>query len=110
MRYYGNVGYNITQETEQGVWTPMIVERPYYGEVIRNTRRFPVGESINDNIEISNEISIVADPFAYENAANLKYITWCGAKWKIESVSIQRPRLVLTIGGVWNESDEGTSS
>ena len=107
MRYYGLIGYGITKETSQGVWEPTIIERPYYGDVTRNTRRFPHGESINNDVVISNEISIVADPFAYENVNNIRYIEWSGAKWKIESVSIQRPRIVLTIGGVWNESDEG---
>lgn len=109
MRYYGNIGYSITEEVSQGVWEPALIERPYYGDVTRNTRRFPVGQSIVDDVQISNEISVVADPFAYENVNNIRYIRWYGAKWKIESVSIQRPRLVLTIGGLWNESDEGES-
>ena len=59
--------------------------------------------SINDNLNISNEFSIIADPFAYENFQNMRYIVFMGAKWKITSVEVQYPRLILTVGGVYNE-------
>lgn len=81
----------------------MMVERPYYGDVIRNTRRYEKGEHLNDNLNVDNRISILADAYANENFHNMKYVVWMGSKWKITNVDVERPRLILTISNVWNE-------
>ncbi len=99
-KFYGSIGYGITVETKPGVWKPKVVERPYYGELVRNTRRLQSSDQLNDNINVANEISIVADPFATENIYAMRYITFKGAKWKVTNVEVQYPRLILTIGGV----------
>lgn len=101
-KFYGAIGYAETVETTPGVWEEQIVERYYYGDLIRNTRRLQTADKLNDNINVSNEISILADPFARENFHLMKYVGFMGAKWKIESVEVQYPRLILTIGGVYN--------
>lgn len=81
----------------------MMVERPYYGDVIRNTRRYEKGEHLHDNLNVDNRISILADAYANENFHNMKYVVWMGSKWKITNVEVERPRLILTISNVWNE-------
>jgi len=101
-KFYGIIGYSVTEETSPGVWTESITERNYYGDVIRNTRRWQPGEGLNDNLTINNIISIVADPFAYKHFHAIRYIKWMGASWKIDNIEVQRPRLILTIGGVYN--------
>jgi hypothetical protein len=101
-KFYGPIGYAVTVETAPGVWTERIVERNYYGDVIRNTRRLESSGNLNDNINISNEISIVADPFANENFHTMRYVEFMGAKWKITCVEVKYPRLVLTVGGLYN--------
>ena len=101
-RFYGAIGYAETTETAPGVWTEGITERNYSGDVIRNTRRWQSGENLNDNLTIDNVFSIVSDPYADQNFHNMRYITWMGASWKITSVEVQRPRLLLTVGGVYN--------
>ena len=101
-KFYGPIGYAESKEVTPGVWVDEITERYYRGDVIRQSRRWDSGESINDNLQISNELSILADPFAYEHIHNMKYITWMGADWKISKINIQRPRLLLTIGGTYN--------
>ena len=101
-RFYGAIGYAETTETAPGVWTEGITERNYSGDVIRNTRRWQSGENLNDNLTIDNVFSIVSDPYAEQNFHNMRYITWMGASWKITSVEVQRPRLLLTVGGVYN--------
>ena len=63
-KFYGSVGYADTVETAPGVYEEKIVEYPYYGDLTRNTRQLQSGETLNDDINIANEISIVADPFA----------------------------------------------
>ncbi len=107
-KFYGPIGYADPAETSPGVWEERITERMYSGELIRNTRLLQGGESLNDNVNIANEISVVADPFAYQNFYRMRYIGFHGVKWKITNVEVQYPRLILTIGGVYSESETGT--
>ena len=100
---FGKIGYAKTVETAPGVWKEQITEREYYGDMNRNTRRLQSTDQLNDNINISNELSIVADPFANENFHSIRYVEYMGVKWKISDVEVQYPRLRLTIGGVYNE-------
>lgn len=101
-KWYGKIGYAATVVTKPGVWEEEITERMYYGEVNRNTRRLQGSSQLNDDINIANEISILADPFAYQNFHAMRYIEFMGAKWKISNVEVKHPRLILTIGGVYN--------
>lgn len=102
-RWYGKVGYSELVETSPGVWTPQDTVREYYGDVIRNTTRWAVNsDSTNDDLTVNSQISIVADPFATNKFHSMKWIEFMGAKWKVNSVDPQPPRLLLTLGGVWN--------
>ena len=102
-KFCGVIGYAVTKETKPGIWEEQIVEVEYFGDVIRNSRRFSGSAKVNDDINISNQISIIADPFANNNFHAMKYVVFMGAKWKISEVAVQYPRLVLTIGGLYNE-------
>ena len=101
-KFYGNIGYAISKETAPGVWVEDIVEHKYSGDVYRNTRKLQSGNQVNDSIDISNEISILSDPFANENFHSMRYVTYMGAKWKVSSVEVGYPRLILTVGGLYN--------
>ena len=102
-KWYGKVGYSETVETSPGVWTPRDTVREYYGDVIRNTTKWTVNsDSTNDNLTVNSQISIVADPFANNKFHSMKWIEFMGARWKVASVEPQPPRLLLTLGGVWN--------
>lgn len=101
-KFCGKIGYVKTVEVEPGVWDEQVVERLYYGDLTRNTRRFQQSESVNDDINISNNISILADSYANENSQHMRYAEFMGAKWKITNVEVQYPRLLLTVGGVYN--------
>lgn len=101
-RFYGEVGYAESEVTAPGVWEDRITTRKYYGDVTSTTSRWEKGEGKNDDLDISNSISIVADAYAYEHFSAMKYVVWMKQKWRIKSVQVQRPRLILTIGGVWN--------
>lgn len=102
-KFYGVIGYAETVETSPGVWTEQITERYYSGDVLKVSKKWQTGESLNDDLVISNEISIVADPFAYNNFHNIRFVQWMGAKWKVNRMDIQRPRITLSLGGVYNE-------
>ena len=101
-KYYGAVGYAVSTEVRPGIWKDTIVERMYYGDVIRNNRRLESSEKINDDVNISNEISILADPYANENFHLIKYVEFMGTKWKVSNITVQFPRLILSVGGVYN--------
>ena len=101
-KFYGTIGYVKTVETEPGMWEEQKTERQYSGELVKNTRRLESSGGVNDNVNISNEVSIVADPYAYENFHAMRYIKFMGAKWKINNVEVRYPRLILTNGGVYN--------
>ena len=97
-------------EVRPGVWLDNITEREYFGDVIRNKNSWSTNsDSTLDDLNISNQISIVADPFAYKNFHSMRYIEFMGAKWKITSVEVQRPRLILTVGGLYNGEQNETT-
>lgn len=101
-KFYGNVGFVNTVEIEPGIWEEQNTERPYFGDVTRNTSRYQQSGGVNDNININNTISILADPYANENFQHMRYVEFMGAKWKITNAEIQYPRILLNIGGVYN--------
>lgn len=101
-KFYGMIGFADQVEEAPGVWVDKITVRPYYGDLIRNTRKLQSRDQLNDNIDIANDISIIADPYAVENFHKMRYVEFMGTKWKITSVEVQYPRLILTVGGVWN--------
>lgn len=104
-KFFGMIGYAETVETKPGVWVEQITERQYYGDLTRNTRRLQSADKVNDDINIANEISIISDPFACQNFHLMRYVHFMGAKWKITNVEVQYPRLILTVGGVYNGKD-----
>lgn len=106
MKFFGKIGYCDSVEgsgERDGIWEDVVIERQYYGDVLSNNRRYETqNDSVLDNLNVSNRISIMADAYAYEHFFQMKYIEWMGCKWKITQVEVQRPRLILQIGGVYN--------
>lgn len=101
-RFYDKVGYAVRVNPVKGVWTDDIVERYYKGEVKSLTKYREEGEQVNDNVRLNKRIEILADAFAFENFFNIKYVSWAGTLWIVQSVDVSRPRLILTLGGVYN--------
>lgn len=101
-KFYGPIGYAESVEVKPGVWEDRITERMYFGDLVRNNRRLQSSETLNDDINISNKVSIVADPFAEQNFHLMKYVEFMGARWKITNVEVEHHRLVLSVGGVYN--------
>lgn len=101
-KFYGAIGYAEQIEKTPGVWVDKITERMYFGELTRRSRRLESSGTLNDDINISNEISIIADPFAEKNFHIIKYVEFRGAKWKVSNVEVEPPRLRLSLGGLYN--------
>ncbi len=101
-RFYGVVGYIEEQETAVDVTVEKPVERYYKGDLVRSNRRLENGIVLNDNVTLNNQISIVADPYALSHIFAMRYVKWMGTVWKVTNVEVQQPRLILTLGGVYN--------
>jgi hypothetical protein len=101
-KFHGRIGYASAIETAPGVHTNAISEREYYGDVIRESRNWRESSQVNENLTVSNRISITADDFANANFSVMRYVIWDGIYWKISSIEVQRPRLILSLGGVYN--------
>lgn len=101
-KFYGKIGYVMTSETKPGVWTQTITERNYYGNVTRLSRKASSGDKVNEEFNISQEVSIIADPFANDNLSSIRYVEFMGAKWKVNTIQVAYPRLILEIGGLYN--------
>lgn len=101
-RFRDVIGYGETVETAPGVWEDSITDKIYTGDVIRNTLRVQQAQEVNSDLSVSHSISIVADAYANEHIFAIRYVRWQGSLWKVENVEVQRPRLLLRLGGVYN--------
>jgi hypothetical protein len=106
MRFQGAVGYANSVEDSPGVWIEEITEKDYYGEVLALARRLEdssqIPATLNTDVTAQNRISIVADQYAYDNFGKMRYVRWNGSPWTVTYVEVQRPRLIMSIGGLWN--------
>lgn len=102
-KFYGEVGYGLMEETAPGVYQERIVKRNYYGDVDRIINHWQNSEHLNDDYKLNMQIKIVADEFAIEHAFDIRYVEYLNSKWKVTSIEVQRPRLILNFGGIYNE-------
>lgn len=101
-KYCGNIGFIENVETSPGVWTPVVTERKYFGDVIKNNKRNQLGDKVNADVVISNSISIISDPYADQNFGHIRYIEWMNQRWTVSSIEVAFPRLILEVGGIYN--------
>lgn len=101
-KFYGRIGYGEAIESAPGVWVDSIVERFYYGDVVRSSRKLTDGENLNKDLTVGNSISIVADAYASEHFFAIRYVEWAGVLWTVSDVEVQAPRLLLLLGEVYN--------
>lgn len=102
-KFHGAIGFSNTEEVSPGVWIESdISEVNYYGDILRNNYRMQQASQVNDELNVAIQISIIADPFANNNFPSMKYVKYLGTRWKITNVDVLPPRLILTLGGVYN--------
>lgn len=105
-RYYGTVGYVVTEETSPGVWTETTRKRKLRGDILTSSRRFEHGLGTNDNLVLSTRLSIVADKFVKENFSTIRWVEYLGVKWKVTNAELLYPRIILSLGERYNTEDE----
>lgn len=101
-KYHGAIGFAQSVETAPGMVEEIVTERLYFGDVIRNNRRYNSGDAINGQLSISNQLSVVSDPYLRANFHTIRYVTYLGTKWKVGNVEVQYPRLILELSEVYN--------
>lgn len=101
-KFSGNIGYVETEQTSPGVWTEKVIERHYYGDLVRHYNDWVSTDYANSNITFGQDISIVADPYMYGNLVNMRYVVYKGTKWSIDNFEVDRPRVRINLGGVYN--------
>jgi hypothetical protein len=111
-KFFGKIGYGYSAERQNGVWKDTIVEKQYYGDVVKNSRRLVTGGEVNSDLALDNSISIIADTYGLDNIFAIRYVEWAGALWTVSNVEVQSPRLILRLGGVYHgpRPTAGTSS
>lgn len=101
-KFAGLVGYVTQEETVPGVWTPVEEERFMKGDIYTQSSRYQSGDKVNEDIALSNRISLVGDAFAFDNYYAIRWIIMGGQKWEVTTVEVKRPRLELNVGGIYN--------
>lgn len=101
-RFAGDVGYGVTTEVAPGVWEDTIIRRRMYGDVLREQRNIRSDDKVLPEINVNNSISVVADAYANTHFYAIRFVEWSGALWTVTNVEVRSPRLILTIGGVYN--------
>ncbi len=109
-KFYGRVGYIETVETKPGVWEEQVTERYYCGDCLRMSKSWQTAEQLNDDLQVNTQISIVADPYAFQHFHYLRYVEYMGALWKITNAELLFPRITLTVGGVYNGKVQATGT
>lgn len=108
-KWYGKIGFAQTEETRPGVWTNKIIEKNLYGDMLNPLRHWSASDNVNDDLTINIRLSVVADSFVMDNLYTIKYVELDGVLWKVTSIEPQRPRIILSLGGLWNgETPETT--
>lgn len=106
-KFFGKIGFSKCEDKGDGIWKETYTEKSYYGDFIENNRKWEQNNTmtVNENISINDQISIVADSFAYNNVKFMKYVLYLGTKWKINSVRIRRPRIILYVSEIYNPEE-----
>lgn len=102
-KFHDKVGFLISYDNQRtGMVETRAIERPYYGRILEHTRRWDSSEHVNDDLSVSNQIAITANDYAFKHMSSIAYVKFMGGYWKVASIRIKHPEIILTLGGVWN--------
>lgn len=104
MKFSGKIGFDFgTREVKPGVYRPVIEERPYVGDIYQNNRiHSSSSEKQNEDLKLSNRLSIISDLYVQNNWSSIRYVVWKNARWKVTQINVEFPRIVISMGGVYN--------
>lgn len=104
-KFHGKVGYEISTEdpNRPGIWEPKIVERRYYGTITRIINTVSASDKLVDDFRLNMELELMADGFALQNFASIRYVEYMNSKWEVTAAQVRGPRIIVNFGGVYNE-------
>lgn len=108
-RFAGTVGYTVQEETTPGVWTTVEKTRKMKGDIMKQVASHQSSEYLHDDVVLSHRVSLIGDAYAFDNYFNISWVKMDTQKWKVASIEVDRPRIIVTLGGVWNESKVRTT-
>ncbi|WP_130837527.1 DUF7253 family protein [Lachnoclostridium sp. Marseille-P6806] len=112
MKWFGVIAFSNQVETKPGIWEDRPERRQYFGDIIRNSKRDQLSDQINADIAVTNQLSVIADPYLVNCFHSILYVEFMGSKWRVSSVEVGYPRLTLTFGelykGDYDEAQNGT--
>ena len=98
-RFSGKLGFVMTRETEEGVWLEDQIEIPVKGTIRSLYVRNDNNASVNTNLRLTNEVSVLLNSKIQTYLETLKYVIWKGSKWEVQSIGVNYPRLTINLGG-----------
>lgn len=101
-RFSGPIGYSRSEEVTDGVWEDVITERNLFGDVLRSSRRLDTGGDVNPDLRVNNSLSVVADAYALEHIYDIRYAVFQNVRWVVSEITVEHPRLILQLGGVYD--------
>lgn len=101
-RFHGFIGYGIQKETTPGVYQDIIIEREVYGDIKKNGVRSTNQGNVNNDITLSNIVSVVTNSYFKDNCQHIRYVKINNQYWSVTHVELNYPRSILTLGGVYN--------
>lgn len=100
-RFSGELGFVISRETAEGVWLEDRIEIPVKGTIRSLYVRNDNNSSVNSNLRLTNEVSILLNSKIQTYLETLKYVVWKGSKWEVQSIGVAYPRLSINLGGLY---------
>lgn len=101
-KFSGLVGYVTTEQTTPGVWLPVETPKRMRGDIIRQSSSRQNDDKVNSDVSLNHRISLVGDAYSFGNYYNIRWIEVDGLKWEVTGIEIQRPRIIVTLGGPYN--------
>lgn len=101
-KYAGLVGYVVQEQTAPSVWTPVETPKRMKGDIIRQSASTQNDDKVNSDITLNHRVSLIGDAYAFSSYFNIRWIEIDGHKWEVTNVEVQRPRIIVSLGGPWN--------
>ncbi len=101
-RFRGSIGINRgSVETSPGIFEPSIEELEVTGEMRNPSARWPAHQQ-GGSVSARHALSIVTPEDSIVDYTEVVYVIWQSQKWSVVSIQYKRPRIELTLGGLYN--------
>ena len=105
MKWYGEIAFSGQVETEPDSFEERLIKKKFMGDMLRSHNINDSNTNINIDVSLSNQLSVLLDPFLQNNFHKIVYVEFMGTKWTVSSVDIQDRRLLITFGKLYVEEE-----